>query len=81
MRLLATFAVVVTALSSIGSGASAQGKTWPWCARYDGWTYNCGFATYRQCLATAMGEGGHCYENPLAPDVTQAAPRKRKHRR
>jgi len=34
-----------------------------WCAFYGPSTYNCGFHTYEQCLATVRGAGGWCREN------------------
>jgi hypothetical protein len=33
-----------------GTGSAAQAG--PWCAFYDASTYNCGFHTFEQCLAT-----------------------------
>ena len=38
-----------------------------WCLFDDPWTYNCGFATLQQCLATASGAGGQCQPNPSGP--------------
>ena len=35
----------------------------PWCAFYSASTYNCGFHTYEQCLATVRGVGGWCRQN------------------
>lgn len=81
MRMLATLAVIVAALS-VSHEASAQGTYYRFCARYDGYTYNCGFTTWQQCQATISGIGGICYENPMpAPFVEQRASHKRKHRR
>jgi hypothetical protein len=54
------FAFVVLAQSS----ATAQERQYPWCARYDWTTYNCGFVSYGQCLATISGVGGRCEPNP-----------------
>ena len=34
-----------------------------WCAFYGPSTYNCGFHTYAQCLATVRGAGGWCRQN------------------
>jgi Protein of unknown function (DUF3551) len=42
--------------------ARAQGA---WCVFYDASTYNCGFSTYQQCLATSRGSGGYCRPNPF----------------
>jgi Protein of unknown function (DUF3551) len=44
-----------------GTGTSA--KAAPWCAFYDFSTYNCGFYSYEQCLATVRGSGGYCRQN------------------
>jgi hypothetical protein len=44
---------------------SAQAQNYPWCAVYGngfGGT-NCGFSTFRQCLATIQGLGGSCQPN------------------
>jgi hypothetical protein len=45
-------------------GATAQERQYPWCARYDWTTYNCGFVSYAQCRATTFGAGGRCEPNP-----------------
>ena len=70
MRSLLVLAVVAAALSNAGS-AQAQGKYWPWCVYYDAWSYNCGFASFEQCLATARPEGGFCKQNPYGPPVSE----------
>jgi hypothetical protein len=41
----------VVPVGGTGSGAQAA----PWCALYDASTYNCGFHTFEQCLATVRG--------------------------
>jgi hypothetical protein len=38
-----------------------------WCLFDDPYTYNCGFATLQQCVATASGVGGQCQPNPSGP--------------
>ena len=43
---------------------AAQAREYPWCARYDWTTYNCGFVSFQQCLATVQGAGGICEQNP-----------------
>lgn len=43
---------------------AAQAREYPWCARYDWTTYNCGFVSFEQCLATVRGIGGICEPNP-----------------
>jgi hypothetical protein len=45
-------------------GATTTGaQAAPWCAYYDHSTYNCGFHSYEQCLATIRGVGGYCSPN------------------
>jgi len=60
---------VVTA--AIGTRAEAQ--NYPWCAVYDvgDASYNCGFVSRDQCMATVSGIGGFCepntqYQSPAA---------------
>ena len=80
MRTLTILAIIIAAVSLSPGGAKAE-KYWPWCARYDGWTIVCGFATFQQCLATVSGVGGFCQRNVMGPRVADvSAPRKRKHR-
>jgi len=68
MRRSIRLALAAAALSiAAGGSAQAQGTYWPWCVYYDAWTYNCGFASLRQCLATASGAGGACRPNPWGP--------------
>ena len=66
MRSLAILAITATALSLTAHATPAQAREYPWCARYDAWTMNCGFATFQQCLATISGVGGLCTPNPRA---------------
>jgi hypothetical protein len=79
MRIVTTFAVIVAALSVAAQATPAQAREYPWCARYDVWTYNCGFATFQQCLATISGAGGVCTPNPRA--VAIGDERLRRHKR
>jgi hypothetical protein len=44
--------------------APSQAREYPWCARYDWTTSNCGFVSFEQCLATIRGIGGRCEPNP-----------------
>jgi hypothetical protein len=67
-------ALIVAALALAGS--TAQAREYPWCARYGWTTYNCGFDTYNQCLATISGVGGYCERNPRFANDEQR-PRKR----
>jgi hypothetical protein len=60
MRLLLAFGALLFVTAMDMRAASAQ----PWCAHYDPYTYNCGFYTFEQCLATVSGVGGVCRRNP-----------------
>ena len=64
MRLVIGFAVLIAALTAAVESASAQNR--PWCLRSGftgpGW---CGFDSFRQCMATASGQGGSCIENNM----------------
>jgi hypothetical protein len=62
MRTVAAFAVIA-ATFSVTHEVNAQGTYYPWCARYNAYTYNCGFKTWQQCQATVSGAGGICQEN------------------
>ena len=77
MRTLAVLAVVIAALSFGAGNANAQGKYWPWCARYDSWTIVCSFATHQQCMATVSGVGGYCQRNVMPPPGPEARPARR----
>jgi hypothetical protein len=54
-------AAALMLLAGMSGSARADG---PWCAFYDVSTYNCGFHSYQQCLATISGAGGWCARNP-----------------
>ena len=43
---------------------AAQTGSYPWCIFYDSSTYNRGFTTYAQCMASASGRGLYCNVNP-----------------
>jgi len=58
------FAGALMSAMIIPGSASAQERQYPWCARYDWTTYNCGFVSYAQCRATTFGVGGYCEPNP-----------------
>ena len=57
-------------------GAGAEGSYWPWCVDYRDSSYNCGFATFEQCRATAIRVRGLCRENPLGPPRPAQTPRR-----
>jgi hypothetical protein len=88
--LMATLLVGVTlafagAIVSAGDAAAQQFRfggahSGAWCLFEDPWTYNCGFATLQQCVATSSGVGGQCQPNPSGPPPemqrTRRAPRR-----
>jgi hypothetical protein len=61
------------------SAAPFGGVGGPWCAYYDAYTYNCGFATLAQCRETISGVGGMCRPNPYG--VSEERPRRHKRAR
>ena len=74
-RILILAAVALAPALLTAQPAAAQMREYPWCARYDCTTTNCGFVSLRQCLATISGIGGRCEPNPR-----YQAPRKRQRR-
>jgi len=60
-------AAVVAAGVLMPGAARAEGSYWPWCIDYRDSSYNCGFASFEQCLQTALPVRGLCRENPLGP--------------
>jgi uncharacterized protein DUF3551 len=81
MRSLAIFAITAATLSLAAHATPAQAREYPWCARYDTWSYNCGFETFQQCLATISGAGGLCTPNPRAAAIGDERPRRHKRAR
>jgi hypothetical protein len=64
MRNIAISAVFAICLAVPLAPTSAVAREYPWCARYDWTTTNCGFVSFQQCLATISGIGGRCEQNP-----------------
>lgn len=60
--------------------APAAAREYPWCARYDWTTSNCGFVSFQQCLATISGIGGRCEQNPRYVPPRQQQKRRPAHR-
>ena len=60
--------LLAIALLGIGFASQpAQADPYRWCAEYGGRRVggeNCGFVTFKQCLATIAGNGGFCKPNP-----------------
>lgn len=64
MSRLAILGALALALLSL-TGTAAQAREYPWCVRYDWTTYNCGFISFAQCMATASGQSSaRCEQNP-----------------
>jgi len=76
MRKLAIVAGALVASMAVSTSASAAA----WCAWTDPYTYNCGFYTYQQCMATVSGAGGYCARNVNEPARPGAADERRPHR-
>lgn len=77
MHKIAIFGLFAMALL-ISIPAQAQtAREYPWCARYDWTTYNCGFVSLNQCLATTSGVGGRCELNPRYAGEARAKKRYR----
>jgi hypothetical protein len=71
MRIIAAF---IGSVCLLASGAN-QARAAAWCAYYDPYTYNCGFRTFQQCLATISGQSrAWCAANPRSEN---AQPRRR----
>jgi hypothetical protein len=70
MRTLAAFAVIAASFVFTHE-ARAQSTYYPWCSRYDAYSYNCGFKTWQQCQANISGMGGYCYQNPMPGPVEE----------
>jgi len=51
-------------------------REYPWCARYDWTTSNCGFVSFQQCLDTVRGIGGICEINPRYNPPRERRPRR-----
>lgn len=61
-----TILFLAVAMGAAAIAAPAQAQNYPWCAQYGdgtGGAMNCGFSTYRQCMADVSGIGGLCIRN------------------
>ena len=67
MRLfaLAGAFVVLAATAPIVTPADAAPFATRYCAQYKGGAENCGFYSFRQCLAALSGNGGVCFVAPI----------------
>lgn len=71
MRLLALAGafVALAATAPIVTPADAAPFATRFCAKYKGGAENCGFYSFRQCLAALAGNGGFCEEAPYQGDI------------
>ena len=77
MRKIVFLGLCAAALLPLLSAKPAQAQEYPWCARYDWTTSNCGFVSFQQCLATIQGIGGRCQQNPrYVPRPPRRKPRR-----
>ena len=66
-------ALALAAFIAAAASTGAHAQNYPWCAvlNMGDNAYNCGFATYQQCMTTISGIGGFCERNtqfqPLPP--------------
>ena len=56
----------LSALLIVATTGPSMARDYPWCARLatNGFTGDCSFTSYRQCLATLSGQRGECAVNP-----------------
>jgi hypothetical protein len=59
------FVVAALAVTSLATSSPSLAQEYPWCAQYGGrgGGTNCGFISYRQCMAALSGNGGICSRN------------------
>jgi hypothetical protein len=72
MRLLAlagAFGLAVVATSQVATVAEANPFGTRFCSQYRGTTENCGYYSFRQCLAAVSGVGGMCVVAPMQNEV------------
>lgn len=65
MRISVLLGAIIVSAAAMSLPAYAQ--NYAWCAHYAGGGFNgamnCGFSTYRQCMADVSGIGGFCARN------------------
>ena len=56
----------VSALLIVATTSPSMARDYPWCARTmtNGFSGDCSFTSYQQCMATVSGQGGDCIRNP-----------------
>jgi hypothetical protein len=62
-----SLSILALLASAVTLAAPARAQNYPWCAIYSGGAAgggtNCGFVSFEQCMATAIGLGSFCYRN------------------
>lgn len=87
MRARLVFLALLAAPAAVLLPAPAHADPYKWCAQYGGFWgtggRNCGFTTYRQCMATVSGIGGACEPNQFytGRETTGSGRKPRKARR
>ena len=62
----ALLSVACLGTASLFGATASVAQEYPWCANYRAFGgQNCGFVSYRQCMAAINGNGGFCSENPF----------------
>ena len=67
--LLSVSAAALVAIGAMAFNASpARAQEYAWCAvtSLSGGSPYCGYSTYDQCMASILGGGGYCQQNPRA---------------
>jgi hypothetical protein len=76
IRVTALMLIAIAGVTLLGTSIG-EARDYPWCAQYGGRSgaRNCGFDTFKQCLATISGIGGFCERNPLYGYFDERRPR------
>ena len=69
LALAAGFGLALTAAAQSITPADAAPFATRYCAQYKGGAENCGFYSFRQCLAALAGNGGVCFVAPLQTEI------------
>lgn len=83
MRLLAlagAFGLALVAGAQNVTPADAAPFATRYCAQYKGGAENCGFYSFRQCLAALSGNGGVCFVAPIQTEELQVHTRRGSYR-
>jgi hypothetical protein len=83
MRILAlagAFGLALVASTQVATRADAAPFATRYCAQYKGGAENCGFYSFRQCLAALAGNGGVCSVAPMQTEEVRVYTRRGSHR-